>query len=209
MRVLRMALVAFVVALVFAPSAFAERTKPNIHFFSGQQSHANWTTPDSVDPNRMSILFDVGPATSIAYAGFDLNHVEGTPPPANEPGFFHKEDRDGQSGGSPRLVFLFSNGNMYLRPDQWSQSWQEVGNDNDDGNWDVNGGACGFKFDVTYAEALQCFPNALLVDVFMVSDSTFLYPTGYLNWVDQLQYSGFTYSHAGDNNNSQATPPLP
>lgn len=210
MRLLRTATVAFVAAMVFAPSAFAERSKPNIHFFSGPQSDAHWTPKDSSDANRMSIELDVGPLVSGGYAGFELNHVEGTPPPAAEPGFFHKEDREGPSGGSPRLVIVFPNGNIQLRPDEWSQEWQEVGNNADDGNWDVNGGNCGFVYDTDYETALGCFPDALVTDVFMVSDSNWLYPTGYLNWVDQLQYNGFTYSHASDNNNRPATagPPV-
>jgi hypothetical protein len=204
MKVLRILLIGLVASLAFVPSALAERVKPNIHFFSGPQSDAHWTPKDSADANRMSIELDVGPLASGGFAGFELNHVEGTPPPPEEPGFFHKEDREGPSGGSPRLVILFPNGNIALRPDEWAQEWREVGNNADDGNWDVNGGACGFRYDVDYEDALACFPNALVTDVFMVSDSNFLYPTGYINLIDRLQYNGFEYSHASDNNNSQS-----
>ncbi|MDQ3739615.1 MAG: hypothetical protein M3389_01605 [Actinomycetota bacterium] len=210
MKVLRIVTVAFAAAMVFAPTALAERVKPNIHFFSGPQSDAHWTPQDSADANRMSIELDVGPLVSGGYAGFELNHVEGTPPPAREPRFFHREDREGPSGGSPRLVIVFPTGNIQLRPEQWTTSWQFVGEGDGDGNWDVTGGSCGFRYDVTYEEALACHEDALVQAVFMVSDSNWLYPTGYLNWVDRLQYNGFEYSHASDNNNrpADAGPPL-
>ena len=201
MRLVTTAVAAIVAAAIFAPSALAERTKPNIHFFSGQQSDAHWTPKDSADANRMSIELEVGPIVGASYAGFELNRVEGTPPPEREPRFFHKEDRAGASGGSPRLVIVFPNGNIQLRPDEWSTSWQFVGEGDGDGNWDVNGGDCGFRYDVTYAEALACFPDALVQEVFLVTDSNWLYAGGYTNWVDRLQYDGFEYSHARDNSN--------
>ena len=191
-----------------AGMASAERVKPTIRFFSAAQSDAHWTPLESADANRQSIELEVGPASSFGYAGFELLHVEGTPAPTREPRFFHKEDRVTDSGGSPRLVIRFANGNIQLRPDNWSTSWQFVGEGDGDGNWDVNGGSCVFKFDVTYQEALQCFPNAVVQSVFMVSDSNWQADkaTGYLNWIDRLQYNGFEYSHASDNNNSTATP---
>lgn len=204
MRVLRLATIAFVAAMVSAPTALAERVKPNIHFFSGQQSDAHWTPLDSADPNRMSIELEVGPTVGLSFAGFELLHEEGTPPPAREPRFFHKEDRAGPSGGSPRLVIIFPNGNIQLRPDQWSTSWQFVGEGDGDGNWDVVGGNCVSAFDQTYQQALACFPGGIVQNVFLVTDSNFLYP-GYVNWVDRLQYNSFEYSHASDSNNSQAT----
>ena len=195
--------------LALAGSASAERTKPNIHFFSGPQSDAHWTPKDSSDndKNGMSIELEVGPATAgLTYAGWEFNHVEATPAPTREPYFFHKEDRETASGGSPRLVIVFPNGNIQLRPDQWSTSWQKVGEGDNDGNWDVYGGGCGFRYDVTYQEALACFPDALVQEVFMVSDSNWMpdKATGYTNWVDQIQYNGFVYSHPSDNNNRQA-----
>ena len=65
--------------------------------------------------------FEVG---RVGYAGLELNRAEG-PAPAREPRFFHKEDRAGESGGSPRLVMVFTDGgNIQLRPDQWSTNWQ-------------------------------------------------------------------------------------
>ncbi len=186
---------------VSAPAVAGTREKPNIRFFSGQNSDAHWTPLDSQDPNRMSIELEVGPTVFTDFAGLVLNHVEGQPAPVREPYFYHKEDRAGPSGGSPRLVIIFPNGNMQLRPDQWSTSWQLVGEGDGDGNWDVSGGTCGFLFDATYAQARACFPNGIVSAVILVTDSNFLYP-GYTNWVDRLQYNSFEFSHARDNNNS-------
>ncbi len=199
MRLLRGAVLVSILVLLMSSMAGAQqRVKPTIHFFSGPQSASHWTPEDSSDPNRMSIKFEVGPS---GYAGWEFLHEEGTPAPAREPSFKHKEDRAGASGGSPRLVIIFPNGNIQLRPDQWSTTWQHVGEGDGDGNWDVSGGGCVFRYDVTYAEALACFPNALVQNVIMVSDSSWLYGA-YINWVDQIQYNNFVYSHASDNNNS-------
>jgi len=211
MRKLGIFVIGAVVAALMAQAAVAApRTKPNIHFFSGPQSDAHWTPKDSSDGNRMSIELDVGPVDSFGFAGFELNRVEGTAAPEREPYFYHKEDRESPaSGGSPRLVILFTGvGNrIELRPDEWTTSWQRVGEGDGDGNWDSNGGICGFRFDVTYEEALACHPEAVIQAVFMVTDSNWMpdKATGYINWIDQLQYNNFVYSHASDNNNSPSS----
>ena len=211
MKLLRFALLcALVGALVIATPAKAERTKPNIRFFSGPQSAAHWTPKDSSDANRMSIELKVGPFTSGGYAGFVLNHVEGQPAPEEEPSFMHKEDRAGESGGSPRLVIQFVSevpgtpNDITLRPDHWSTDWQLVGQGDGDGNWDVRGGTCGFRYDVTYEEALACHEDGIVAAAFVVSDSNWMpdKTTGYLNWIDQLQYNGFEFSHPSDNSNA-------
>lgn len=200
----RASLGAMLLLAAIVPGAVAQqRTKPNIHFFSGEQSAAHWTPKESSDADRMSIELQVGPTVGSSFAGFVLNRVEGTPPPEREPYFFHKEDRAGPSGGSPRLVLHFGGGNnIQLRPDNWLTGWTKVGEGDGDGNWDVSGGICGFRYDVTYQEALACHPGALLQSVFLVTDSNWLYQSGYTNWVDQLQYDGHVFSHARDNSNS-------
>jgi hypothetical protein len=199
MRLGRVGIIALMFLLVGSAVVAAPRTKPTIHFFSGSQSDAHWTPKDSSDANRMSIELQVGPEVGASYAGLEFLHEEGQPPPAVEPYFWHKEDRAGPSGGSPRLVIFFPTGNIQLRPDQWSTGWQRVGQDGD-GNWDVSGGDCGFRYDVTYEEALACHPDAVVTNVILVTDSNWLYGE-YINWVDQIQYNGFVYSHASDNSN--------
>ena len=210
MKVVRLTLLGLLGLLVLAPAAMAERVKPNIHFFSGAQDDAHWTPKDSADGNRMSIELDVGPLATggAGHAGLNLNHVEGRPAPTVEPYFWHKEDRASAfSGGSPRISIIYSNGRLDLRPDEWSTEWRQVGGANEHGekgNWDASGGNCGFLFDVEYAQARNCFGNAPVVDVILVTDSNWMpdKANGYVNWVDRIQYDGFEFSHASDNNNS-------
>ena len=212
MQVLRLTMVGLLAAMLLAPSALAERTKPNIHFFSGPESDAHWTPQDSSDDdkNGMSIELDVGPLTSFGFAGLEFNHEEGQPLPTREPYFFHKEDRESPvSGGSPRLVvFLSDGGNIQLRPDEWTTDWRKVGEgeEGEQGNWDSNGGSCTFQYDETYENVVACHPDALVTNVQLVTDSNWMADkaSGYINWVDQIQYNDFVYSHASDNNNSQA-----
>ena len=215
MKVLRMATIAFVAAMVFAPSAFAERVKPNIHFFSGAQDDAHWTPLDSSDGDRMSIELEVGPFATggVGHAGLEFNHVEGRPAPVEEPYFWHKEDRESPaSGGSPRLSIIFANGGVLdLRPDEWSQEWRKVGGEDEhgeQGNWDVRNHVCPTgMFDAEYEQVRPCFDGIPVADVILVTDSNWMPDkmSGYTNWVDQIQYDGFVFSHARDNNNSQAT----
>ena len=210
MKVVRLTLLGLLGLLVLAPAAMAERVKPNIHFFSGAQDSAHWTPKDSSDANRMSVRFEVGPLATggIGHAGLNLNHVEGRPAPTDEPYFWHKEDRaSAASGGSPRISIIYSNGRLDLRPDEWSTEWRQVGGPDEHGekgNWDASGGNCGFLFDVEYAQARNCFGNAPVVDVILVTDSNWMADkmNGYVNWIDQIQYDGFVFSHARDNNNS-------
>lgn len=212
MKLVRLTLLALAGMFVFASTALAaERVKPNIHFFSGAQDDAHWTPKDSSDANRMSIELEVGPFATggVGYAGLEFNHEEGRPAPVVEPYFFHKEDRESpQSGGSPRLVISFANGRLELRPDDWATTWRKVGGEGEDGeegNWDATGGTCGFLYDVEYEEARECFEGQLVTNVILVTDSNWMADkmTGYTNWVDQIQYEGYVYSHARDNNNAQ------
>jgi hypothetical protein len=214
MKVLRIAAMAIVASLVFVPTAMAERVKPNISFFSGAQDDAHWTPLDSSDANRMSIELEVGPLATggLGYAGLDFNHVEGRPAPLVEPYFWHKEDRESPaSGGSPRLSIIFANGGVLdLRPDEWSQEWRKVGGDGEQGeqgNWDVRNHVCPFTYDAEYEQVRPCFDGIPVANVILVTDSNWMADklTGYTNWVDQIQYDGFVFSHASDNNNSAAT----
>jgi hypothetical protein len=210
MQVLRLTLVGLLAAMLFAPTALAERVKPNIHFFSGAQDDAHWTPKDSADANRMSVELEVGPLATggAGHAGLNFNHVEGRPAPTIEPYFWHKEDRASAfSGGSPRLSIIYSNGRLDLRPDEWSTEWRQVGGDDEQGekgNWDATGGSCVFLFDVEYEQARECFGDAPVVDVILVTDSNWMpdKASGYVNWVDRIQYDGFEFSHPSDNNNS-------
>jgi hypothetical protein len=204
MRALKLVLAALAVAaLAMGPAGAAPRDKPVIRFSSGPQSHADWTAPESSDANRMSWELKVGPA---GYAIVDLHGAEGKPAPDAEPYFYFKADREApSSGGSPRLSILFANGTVAdLRPENWDTEWRKVGGE-DDAEWDINGGPCGFRYQTDYEEVKTCAADTLVVNASVFSDSWWLHGE-YTNWVDQLQWDGFVYSHASDNNNAPAAP---
>jgi hypothetical protein len=192
-------------ALAIAPAwgSGSGRTTQSESFFASGNASAHWDNTQSSDANRFSQRYTVNDATS--YAGTTLHHVEGQPAPANSPTFSFKASQAGPSGGSPRLVMVFGDpttgatvGNIALTPDNWDTNWQAVG----DGSWAVNGGTCGFKYHDQYDDAVACMGDAVVTNAFMVTDSGWLYPTGYTNWVDQIQYGGKTISQPSDNNNS-------
>lgn len=199
MRALKPVLAALAIAaLVMGPAGAAPRDKPVIRFASGPQSHADWTAPESSDPNRMSWELHVA---ELGFANVDLLGAEGKPAPEVEPYFYFKADRAGGSGGSPRLQITFANGGVAdLRPDNWSTSWQKVGGNEYEGDWDIRG-TCVPKYDTDYPDVLACANGSPVVDAGIYSDSGWLYGE-YTNWVDQLQWNGFVYSHASDNNNA-------
>ena len=193
-------------ALAFAPAwgAGGGRTAQSESFFASGNASAHWDNSQSADANRFSQEYDVNDGAS--YAGTTLHHVENQPPPPNSPTFQYKADRSGGSGGSPRLVMVFGDpttgvtvGDIELTPDNWDTNWQPAG----DGEWSVHGGTCGFTYHDSYSHAVGCMGDgALVTSAFIVTDSGWLYPTGYKNWVDEVQYGGKTISQPSDNNNS-------
>jgi hypothetical protein len=193
--------------LVVAPawaSGNNGRTAQSESFFASGNASAHWDNTQSADANRFSERYDVNDASS--YAGTTLHHVEGLPAPATSPSFAFKADRSGPSGGSPRLVMVFGDpstgttvGDIELTPDNWDTSWQTVG----DGFWSVHGGTCGFTYHDNYQHAVGCMgAGTVVTSAYIVTDSGWLYPSGYTNWVDDVQYGGKTISQPSDNNNS-------
>jgi hypothetical protein len=190
--------------LTFAPSWGAGRTAQSESFFASGNASAHWDNSQSNDSDAFSQEYEVNDATS--YAGTTLHHVEGLSAPAKSPSFDFKADRSGPSGGGPRLVMVFSDpatgqsvGDIELTPDTWSQDWQHM----DDGSWSVHGGTCGFTYHDQYDHAVSCMGTGTVVSsAFIVTDVGFLYPTGYKNWVDNVQYDSKTLSQPSDNNNS-------
>jgi len=193
-----------VVAVAPAWGSDSGRTAQSESFFASGNASAHWDNTQSADTNRFSERYDVNDATS--YAGTTLHHVENQPPPASSPTFEFKASQSGSSGGSPRLVMVFGDpttgatvGDIELTPDNWDTSWQPVG----DGQWSVHGGTCGFTYHDNYQHAVGCMgAGTLVTSAFIVTDSGWLYPTGYTNWVDEVQYGGKTISQPSDNNNS-------
>ena len=197
-------LIAIVAASVAAvsvgtlPAEAAARTNPSVSFFQGGAGNAHWSQDQSNGTDRFSMELDVPDAFS--YAGIDLHHVEGRPAPATAPSFDFYSTVSGASGGSPRLHINFSDGgSVDLRPVAWVQNtWTNVGGGDDD-NWDNNGGTCGFRYQRTYQEVLACHPATTVTSAYVVSDSGWLHPEGYVNYIDNLQYDGATISQPSDN----------
>jgi hypothetical protein len=190
----------------------------SVSFFAGhigpvQNGYAHWTNTDSndSDPYSAEIIIREGtgaPDYFSSFAGINFHHAPPAPP-VNAPSFDFKADRTGASGGSPRLVMVFSDhGNINLRPLDWVQNtWISEGpGDNPDPlfatNWDSNGGTCiGFQYEKTYQQALACHPGATVTAAFITSDSGWMYNTGYMNWIDNIQYDGTIISQPPDNAN--------
>jgi len=195
----------------------------SVSFFAGhignvQSGSAHWTNSNSNDSDPFSIVLDVPEGRFegflSSFAGINFHHVPPVPP-ALPPSFDFQADRAGASGGSPRLVMMFSDGgNINLRPLEWLPFvWTSEGpqpNPPNEGphvdptfetNWDSVGGTCGFASQQTYAAALACHPDAIVTAAFIVSDSGWL-NAPYKNWIDNIQYGGKTISQPSDNSGS-------
>lgn len=175
--------------------------KASVSFFSGGSASAGWakTTPPPGDNDRWSIRLFVngsGPTDYNDFAGADLLNVAG-PAPVTAPSFDFKADRTAASGGSPRLVMLFTDGGkMELRPLAWvANLWTHI--DGTGPNWDIASPTCPFVYAGTYAMGLACHLGATVTDVFVVSDSGWLNPGGYVNWIDNISYDGAFVTRPG------------
>jgi hypothetical protein len=206
----------FAAAETASPPNPAGRQTISVSFFVGHvgppsNGSAHWTNTDSNDPDRFSMLLEIPeggtPANGFtSFAGINFHHVPPVPP-ANPPSFDFKSDRSGSSGGSPRLVIVFSDlGNINLRPLAWVQNqWISEGPDPTPDpsaatNWDNQGGTCGFLFEQTYEAVRACHSAAVVTAAFIVSDSGWL-QAPYKNWIDNIQYDGKITSRPSDNAN--------
>jgi hypothetical protein len=185
------------------PATAAARTSPSVSFFQGGEGNAHWSQDQSNGDDKFSMELDV-PGFDLAtepvnYAGIDLHHVDGRPAPVQAPSFDFYSTATGPSLGSPRLVINFSDGgDANLRPLAWAQdTWTTV--DGNGPNWDNRGGTCPFLFNTTYAAVLACHAGATVTSAYVVSDSGYAYPQGYVHYIDNLQYDGKTISQPSDN----------
>lgn len=194
-------------ALAFVPAGASAHTGISISFFAGADGpvangSAHWTNTESADPDGFSVQLDVPEGTGApnffsSFAGIDIHHVLSTAP-KTAPAFDFKADKTAASGGSPRLVIVFSDGgDMELRPLAWTaNTWtHEDGNSSD---WDVHSRTCPFLFETTYAAGVACHAGGTVTDAFIVSDSGWL-SAPYTNFIDNIQYDGTTISQPSDN----------
>jgi hypothetical protein len=209
---------------LFAATDLTSPTDPtgrqtiSVSFFVGRigpvsNGSAHWTNTESNDSDPFSVEIDIPqggtPANGFSsFAGINFHHVPALAP-NNPPAFDFMADKTAASGGSPRLVMIFSDGgNINLRPLAWIQdTWisEGTGNPTPDPlaatNWDNNGGTCGFLFEQTYATVKACHAAATVTAAFIVSDSGWL-NAPYTNWIDNIQYNDQTISQPPDNSNS-------
>ncbi len=183
--------------------------KASTSFFSSDNANANWskTTAPPTDTDSWSIELTVGPANPTGFAGACLRGFEGLPAPENAPSFDFKSSAIGPSGGSPRLVVEFSDGgNIQLRPLAWADGvWMKEGLDlgPTTTDWDNSGGICGFRYEQPYQVVKACHAGTTMTGVFMVTDSGWLYSTGYTNWIDNIQFYGQCFTAPGSTNDSK------
>jgi hypothetical protein len=176
------------------PAHAAERQSPSVRFFSGGSgARADWfhTEDDSSGDQQ---VFRIR-TTPTGYAGIDVLHAEGLPTATYPNSSFDvRASAAGPSLGTPRLVYVFSDGgNASLRPLTWTTEWQTVS----DNNWDNNIGGCGYRFQVTWQEIQACHPGTVVTQIFFVADPG----PGVEFQVDKLNTAGEVFGHARDNAN--------
>ena len=171
------------------------------NFFSGGNASAGWTTlepgpPGSTETQSIALSVNGDNGSDFDdFAGVAFDGLKG-PAPANPPSFaFQSDESDAGSGGSPRLAMDFvGGGNITLRPLSWEAgTWVTV--DGAGNNWDVQGGSCGFRFAVSYDDAVACFAGKDVKNVIIVSDSGWFHPGGYTHYIDDVSYGDTTLSH--------------
>lgn len=196
-----------IAAFALAPASASAHAGISVSFFSGADGpvadgSAHWTNTASNDSDPFSVQIDVPEGTGApnffsSFGGIDLHHIPSAAP-ATPPAFDFMADKSAASGGSPRLVILFSDGgDMELRPLAWTAgTWTTENGASLD--WDVHGPICPFLFETSYATGLACHAGASVTGAFVVSDSGWL-SAPYTNWIDNIQYADTTISQPSDN----------
>jgi len=194
-RLFGVAVAGFTLLATVTPAS-AELTE---EFFTGGEGEAGWVAfdpaPEGATENA-SIALTL--KTSADYAGVELAGFAAEPPETPPSFTFRSSVTNAGSGGSPRLVMLFDDGGkMELRPLSWTaDEWVVIDGSVVDATqgWDNGGGSCGFLYNTSYATALACHGGAVVTDVFVVTDSAWLYTAGYTHYIDDIAYGGDTLS---------------
>jgi hypothetical protein len=185
---------ALIVCGVLAPAAAAKAATPVFStFFTQGNGAAAWSEGADApgDNDGQSVKLTVPDPSS--YAGLVLSNFSPTPP-STAPAFSFLSSVSGPSGGAPRLVLRFSNGDTAeLAPASWTAGqWTRLSGGAVD--WfDAGAGGCPALNDVSYAQALACSTGsgASITDVYLLADDTSS-ASGFVQYVDDISYGGAT-----------------
>lgn len=194
---------------------------PTLSFFSGGNgAHADWTVtadqpPGDLDSRAIRLLTTNGaPTFEHGYAGILFHHVTGIPAAAFPDSSFWNKTPDAYFAepstlGSPRLVVQFQNaagefdGYGDLRENARGNDWEFVSDvpgtnpgQYPNGAWDVMGGPCVFRYNVTWSVVQACFAGDTTLSVYIVADAYGIY-----HLIDDITVNGKTFSKAADNSN--------
>jgi hypothetical protein len=142
-----------------------------------------------------SSISDLSAPYGVTAGGIRLLNGPTDPASITAASFMMKANVTHASGGSPRLVIVFSDGgNIQLRPLNWTaDAWQLVDGFalNSNVGWDTNGvGDCPYLYNVAYSAVLSCLhPNRVITDIFVVNDSGWF---GYLPNGEQITIDDIT-----------------
>ena len=195
---------------------------PTLSFFSGGNgAHADWFVTDDQPPGDLDgrairlLTTNGAPTFEKGYAGILFHHVTGIPALAfPDSSFWNKvPDAPGATLGSPRLVVQFQNaagqfdGYGDLRENARGNDWEFVSDvpgpnpgQFPNGAWDVMGGPCVFRYNVTWSVVQSCFAGDTTLSVYIVADAYGIY-----HLIDGITVNNKTFSKAADNSNGDNT----
>jgi hypothetical protein len=212
------AVVGIAVAIPTAAAADSGKAPPTLSFFSGGNgAHADWLAtadqpPGDTDNQAIRLQTTNGaPTYEKGYAGILFHHLTGIPAAAfPDSSFWNRTPYpylfEPYTQGSPRLVVAFQNalgefdGYGALRENLRANGWEEVSDQTTYPNsaWDVMGGPCVFRYNVTWSVVQSCFAGDTTLSVFLIADAYGIY-----HLIDDIEVGGKMFSSASDNGNGK------
>jgi hypothetical protein len=135
---------------------------------------------------------------SGSFGGATISDFPSDPGDVTALSFDYNASVSGGSGGSPRLVVQFDDGDAVLRPltltaDQWGTVDGMSGN-----NWDSRSDTCGFSFAASWNDVVACHPGATITGMWVVNDSGWLYTSGITVVFDNITVNDTVMSGPGN-----------
>ncbi|MFL5884533.1 MAG: hypothetical protein ACJ77M_05645 [Thermoleophilaceae bacterium] len=191
--------------LVIVPMADAAQQRSDAPSQWQTSADAQWKPHQGFESQHGLVTFsDAGILTGSdkSYGELDMLNPPATIDDVNSASYDFNADQTGPSGGSPRLVFLFTDksgtSQAYLRPTDWTQdTWTHM-DANTGNNWDSIGGSCAFQFNATFAQVKACHSGEPITAVFAINDSGWLYPAGETVVLDNVEVNGATATGPGN-----------